>query len=74
VVLVWISNSIEPSEYQQIKSEARQKIIYLESELMLFNASLKNIENILESATEKICRQDKLYSDSGVSAKRQSYV
>jgi len=41
---------------------------------MLFNASLKNIENILESATEKICRQDKLYSDSGVSAKRQSYV
>lgn len=66
-----LAGSIEPSDYKLIKKEAQEKITVLEAQIASYSESVRNIESMLEKATNAQSSLDVLYESGDVTQKQE---
>lgn len=62
---------LDPDDYRELKLECSDKIIVLEAKLSGCSNANKNLDGLLESATNTLCHLDSLYKNGTVAQKRE---
>lgn len=66
-----LDEKIDPSDYKLIKKEAEEKINLLEAKISSFTKAVRNIDDILNSATNALSSLDMIYETGDISFKRE---